>query len=78
MSFAIARFCAIFLMGLEKIYSSFFWSFFRKITDYSRMRGRITKINIVGDSPSDNKTFGGIEFCVGGPSAESKISGQSA
>ena len=42
------------------------------------MRRQITKINIVGDSPSDDKTFGGIEFCVGGPSAESKISGQSA
>ena len=39
------------------------------------MRRPITKINIVGDSPSDNKTFGGIEFCVGGPSAGSKIPG---
>ena len=78
MSFAIARFCAIFLMGLEKIYSSFFSSFFQKITDYSRMRGPITKINIVGDSPSDDKTFGGIEFCVGSPSGGSKIPGPSA
>ena len=42
------------------------------------MRGPITKINIVGDSPSDNKTFGGIEFCVGGPSAGSKIPGPGA
>ena len=40
------------------------------------MRGRITKI--VGDSPSDDKTFGGIEFCVGGASAGSNISGPSA
>ena len=63
---------------VEKIYSSFFWSFFQKIPDYSKMRRPITKINIVGDCPSDDKTFGGIEFCVGGPSAESKISGQSA
>ena len=65
-------------IGLEKIYSLIFWSFIQKITDYSRMRGQITNINIVGDSPSDDKTFGGIEFCVGGPSEGSKIPGPSA
>ena len=63
---------------VKKIYSSFFWSFFQKITDYSRMRGRINKINIVGDSPSDFKIFGGIEFRVGGLSTESTILGPSA
>ena len=42
------------------------------------MRGRITKINIVGDPSSDDKTFGGGEFCVGGPSVGSKIPGPSA
>ena len=42
------------------------------------MRGRITKINIVGDFPSDDKTFGGIEFCVGGASAGSRVRNPSA
>lgn len=42
------------------------------------MRGRITKVNIVGDSPSDDKTFAGIEFYVGVPSVGSEIPGPDA
>jgi hypothetical protein len=44
--------------GLKKFTRHFFEFFFQKVTNYSRMRGRITKMNILGESSINNTTFG--------------------